>query len=253
MLIDSHCHLSEIENPVEAVLNAKKSGVEKIISCSTGLKSMHENIELQKTSGVFACLGIHPSNCLQLNETEIIEALEFIELNAKNCIGIGETGLDFRNAVTKVQQLKQIELFERQIALSKKFSLPLTVHSRASRNECIELLEQNNAKNVLMHWFYGNRSQLEKVLELDYFVSIGPSVLSNDFLKDFAKTVPLQNLLLETDSPVEFNGKKALPQWIPLVAQKLAEIKELDFDEICKTTSSNAEKLFNFEKFEKNP
>lgn len=246
MFTDSHCHLDEFENPEEIASNAKKEGVKRIIACSVDLKSMQKSKKLSKIDGIFPCFGIHPANALKMNNAEIEKAFEFIEKNKKICYGIGETGLDFKYAETPEQKLKQIELFKRQIELAKKLNLPIIVHSRMARKECIELLENSKIEKVLLHWFSSGENLLKKAFEKNYFISIGPSVLFNGYLSDFVKKSPLQNLLLETDSPVEFAGEKALPQWIPKIAEKISQIKEIDLKEIELNCEKNAEKLFNF-------
>jgi len=238
--------LYEFENPVEIVSAAKKENVQKIVSCAVGMESMRKSMDFSEIEGVFNCFGVHPANCLSMNEMEIEKALEFIESNSKKCIGIGEIGLDFKYAQSFGQKEKQISLFKKQIALSEKLDLPIVVHSRMARKECVELLLENNAEKVLLHWFSGSKSLLEKIVEKNFFISVGPSVMFNGFSNDFVREIPLQNLLLETDSPVMFSGKKSFPQWIPKVAEKVAELKKVSIGEIEKETFKNAQNLFGF-------
>lgn len=246
MFVDSHCHLHDFENPAETASNAGKAGVGKIVSCSVDLNSMKKSIFLQKIGGTMLCFGIHPANCLFLPQKEIAEAFEFMESNPKNFAGVGETGLDFKYAQTPEQKQTQTFLFSKHIDFSLEKKLPIVVHSRMARQECVDLLVEKNCSNVLLHWFSCGPKLLELVLEKNFYISVGPSILFRDFSRDFVKKIPLENLLLETDAPVKFSGANSLPEWIPKIAEKTAELKETSVSEIESQTFKNAKKLFKF-------
>jgi len=245
MLADSHCHLNEFKDVAEQVKKAANAGVLQIVSNSVDLGSMHENLKLaERFKNVQCALGLHPSNVLQMRSEEIEHALAFIEENAAKCIAIGETGLDFKHAETELQRVKQRELFTKQIELAKELDKPIIVHSRMARAECVKLLAEYNAEKVLMHWFVASDKLLQKVIKLEYFISIGPSILFNAHVRKFLEKVPIENLLLETDAPVSYNGKRAEPFWIRSVAEKAASVLQLEFEEIKSETGKNFSKLF---------
>lgn len=245
MLADSHCHLNEFKNVAEQVKKAANVGVVQIVSNSVDLESMQKNLRIAKSFKEVQCaLGLHPSNVLQMGNKEIEYALAFIEKNAAKCIAIGETGLDFRHAETELQRAKQRESFTKQIELAKELDKPVIVHSRMARAECVKLLAKHNVEKVLMHWFIANDKLLQKVIDLKYFISIGPSVLFNGHICRFLEKVPIENLLLETDAPVSYNGKRAEPFWIKSVAEKVASVLQISLKEVEKHTSKNFSKLF---------
>ncbi|MCD6478591.1 MAG: TatD family hydrolase [Candidatus Diapherotrites archaeon] len=244
MLVDSHCHLNEFADVEMQVSKARQAGVMLMVSNSVDLKSMQDNLRIAHAFESVSCaLGLHPNELSKMDERTIEEALSFIEKHSKECVAIGETGLDFKCA-SKQQRKIQLEAFAKHIELAERFDKPVIVHSRAARKECIELLERNGAKKVLMHWFVASEKLLAKVLELGYFVSIGPSVLFNEYVQRFAQSVPLKNILLETDAPVSYNGMRAEPCWISKVASKLADIKGCPAKDIERITWENFLRLF---------
>ncbi|MFH1545197.1 MAG: TatD family hydrolase [archaeon] len=249
MLIDCHCHLNECSETEKAIERAKKNGVERIISASTDFESNKENLSLsRKFPGiVFPCFGIHPSNLLRMKEKEVADCFEFIKENPGKGVGIGEIGLDFKHAERKEERMLQEKIFLELIELGERKKLPLVVHSRYAGKRVLELLEEGNAERVLLHWFNGSVKEFEEGIKRNYFFSIGPSILSSKEYAEKVKEIPLENLMLETDSPVEFNGEKAEPSWIKEVGEKLAELKEVSMEEIENKTSENAFKFFGLE------
>lgn len=249
MLIDCHCHLNECRETGKVIERAKKNGVERIISASTDFNSNKDNLSLSnKFPGiVFPCLGIHPSNLLRMKEKEVAECIEFIKENSGKCIGIGEIGLDFKHAGRKEERTLQEKIFRELIELGEREKLPLIIHSRYAGKRVLELLEEEKAERVLLHWFNGSGKEFEEGIKRNYFFSIGPSIISSREYTEKVKEIPLENLMLETDSPVEFNGRKAEPSWIKEVGERLAELKEVSMEEIEDETSENALKFFGLE------
>lgn len=241
MFADAHCHAHMLDNIEEELSKAKAANVGLIFSNSIDFESMRKNIELsRKFPQIKALLGIHPEEVIKMNANELNSAFEFIEENIKNCVGIGETGLDYKYAETSEQRGMQKECFLRHIEIATNHSLPIVVHSRRAQNDALDLLEKNHAEKVLLHWFYANTKTLERAIKLGYYISVGPSILSNNSLWPMLKKYPLERILFETDCPaVVFEGQRVDFTWIPKVAKKLAEIREIPLEEI-ETLSENA-------------
>ena len=245
MFVDAHCHLGLFGNPERIAKEAAGKGVGYIISCSTGLSSIKKNLELRKSSkNVLIALALHPTDILRMREAEKKEAMKLIEANISKAVAVGETGLDFTHAKTGAEKRLQEEFFGKFMLLAKENNKPLVVHSRSAESRCIELLEAAECKRVLMHWYTNSENSLEKLLELGFFASIGPSVLNSRQIQALAKELPLENMLLETDAPVRFSGKEAEPSWIPRIAEKIAELKGNSVKEVEEKTTENAKKLF---------
>ncbi len=240
MLIDTHCHLNEFSNIEEIIKNAKNKNVLKILSNSVDLKTCEEHLKLkQNFQEIEIALGLHPSNSVyNMSKKEIETTLKFAEDNIEKALVIGEIGLDFKHADTEDKKKTQRQVLRRQLLTSLEFNKGVVIHSRRSHENCFKILNEFKPEKVLMHWFY-DLKYLNKIVNSNYFVSIGPSVFKEKHVQEFAKQIPLENLLLETDSPVPFNGKKAKPELIPKIAQTIAELKECSIPEIEKACFKN--------------
>jgi TatD DNase family protein len=245
MLADVHCHLDQLTDPGQAVEEAKAKGVAKIISNADTPASLKANLALAKEfPEVECCLALHPANLLALTGAEEEAGFKLVEENLASCVGVGETGLDFKHALTGPERERQVKAFKRFIALARAHGLPVQVHSRQARQEVLDILEEEKAEKVLLHWFVGGKKLLAQALERGYFVSVGPSLLFQSGLTGFVKDLPLENLLLETDSPVPFQGEPARPAWASQVAAKVGEIKNLAFPALERQLAKNYANLF---------
>ncbi len=246
MFVDVHCHLEMNDNPEKVIKESYEYSVGKIVSSSVDLDSMKKNLLLSKKFlEIECCFGLHPSNILSMDSREIKASFKFIEQNLFFCKAVGEIGLDFKHAETRKQKNKQIELYKEQLFIAEKNLLPVVVHSRFAEKKSLEILSGFKGK-VLLHWFDGNKQALKNAVERNYFFSVGPAILFNqDYLKKVL-LIPLNLLMLETDSPVEFKGKPARPFWVKKVAEKLAEEKQIRLHKLEKQTTKNARQFFSF-------
>ncbi len=245
MFIDVHCHLEMLLPAEKAVKESVSNGVEKIISSSVDLNSMKKNIELSKKfSEVECCLGLHPSNLFLMNKKEISAALDFLEKNLPFCKAIGEIGLDFKHADTAEKKQKQTEVCKKQLVIAEKNSLSVVVHSRYAEKHSLQILSGFNGK-VLLHWFDGSKNLFSEAVEKNYFFSVGPALIHNKDYLEKTSLIPLENLMLETDSPVEFAGKQAKPFWVKKVAEKLSKERKISLRKIEEQTTKNAKDFFS--------
>ena len=252
-MIDSHCHLdheplfSDLSNIIK---RSKDVGIEKLLTISTSFDSFSKIKEIVKQDEIiYGTIGIHPHE----SEKDIIKLDEIIKNFQENdkIIGIGETGLDFY--YNNSDKEKQISSFIRHIEASIKTNAPLIIHSRNAEKETYDILNDYKDKNlkILMHCFTGSKKFSEKLLMLnDYFSASGIITFKNaNELQDTFKSLPLDKILIETDSPflapVPNRGKKNEPSFIDFTATKLAEIKEISKSELIKITTSNFNKLFS--------
>jgi len=252
-MIDSHCHLdheplfSDLSNIIK---RSKDVGIEKLLTISTSFDSFSKIKEIVKQDEIiYGTIGIHPHE----SEKDIIKLDEIIKNFQENdkIIGIGETGLDFY--YNNSDKEKQISSFIRHIEASIKTNAPLIIHSRDAEKETYDILNDYKDKNlkILMHCFTGSKKFSEKLLMLNaYFSASGIITFKNaNELQDTFKSLPLDKILIETDSPflapVPNRGKKNEPSFIDFTATKLAEIKEISKSELIKITTSNFNKLFS--------
>ena len=252
-MIDSHCHLDHeplFSNLDDVIQRSKDIGISKILTICTTLNSFVKIKEIiNKDKIIYGTFGIHPH---EAKHDKITAELIINEVKKnKKVIGIGETGLDFfYNHSDKIDQISSLE---EHINASIKLEIPLIIHSRNAEKETLEIFE--NYKNfnlkILMHCFTGSESFAKKLLDFNaYFSASGIITFKNSIqLQDTFKSIPLEKLLIETDSPFlapEPNrGKKNEPSFIEHTAKKLAEIKKIDKDLLINTTSSNFNTLFS--------
>jgi len=252
-MIDSHCHLDHeplINNLDEIIKRSKEVGIQKLLTICTTYKS-YENILkiVEKDSIIYGTFGIHPHETKNDTATKNI-ITEKANLNDK-IIGIGETGLDFYyNHSDKNAQIKS---FEEHINAALELNYPLIVHSRNAEIETFEILNsyKNQKPKILMHCFTGSSKFAEKLLNLGSFFSASGIITfkNSTELQDTFKIIPLDKLLIETDSPylapVPNRGKKNEPSFIKFTAEKLSEIKNVKFSELVQYTTKNFNNLFS--------
>ena len=224
-------------------------GIEKLLTISTSVESFQKikNI-INEDEIIFGTIGIHPHET-DNNEISIDYIVKNFEENPK-IIGIGETGLDFY--YNNSDKEKQIKSFKKHIEASIKTNSPLVVHSRNAEDETFEILNKYRGEKlkILMHCFTGSKNFAEKLLELNAFFSAsGIITFKNSIdLQETFKILPLEKILIETDSPylapVPNRGKKNEPSFLSYTAQKLADIKDLPKKEIIKITTKNFNNLF---------
>jgi len=204
-----------------------------------------------------ASFNLTPSLLFQIEEyfkEDVKEKDEFLDLIVKNkekIVAIGETGLDYWYIKEKEWQQRQKELFIELINLAKELNKPLVIHSREVFEETLDVLENNDAKKVNFH-MWGDNQLLQRILNNGWFVSMNTIVLRSKKHRKIARDIPLERLMLETDSPwlaperlMEEKEVRNDPRAIKTVAEKVSEIKKLPFDEVWQKCGQNAVNFFN--------
>ena len=252
-MIDSHCHLDQ--EPLLSDLNSviersKLVGIQKILTICTTVDSFKTIKEiLNRDEIIYGTFGIHPHE-VKNNKISLDYILKEIVEN-KKIIGVGETGLDFY--YNNSEKSEQIDSFNKHIQASLQLDIPLIVHSRNAEKETFEILKnyEKDKLKILMHCFTGSKEFAKKLLDLNaYFSASGIITFKNSTnLQDTFETIPLDRLLIETDSPflspVPKRGKKNEPSFIKFTAEKLAQIKKIPSKELIDLTTKNFNKLFN--------
>ena len=251
-MIDSHCHLdhepllSDIDNIIS---RSKEAGITKLLTiCTTSESFLKIKEIINKDELIYGSYGIHPHETEQnhINKKDIIENVR----ENKRIIGIGETGLDFY--YNNSEKDKQIASFKEHIEASIQTNIPLIVHSRDAEKETFEILNEykNEKIKILMHCFTGSIEFSEKLITLNSFFSAsGIITFKNSLdLQETFRSIPIDNILIETDSPflapVPKRGKKNEPSFIDFTATKLAEIKNISKEDLIRKTTDNFNKLF---------
>jgi len=254
MLIDSHCHLDRLnlaayDGNLEAVLvNARDHGVTHMLCVCINMENYPDVLAIARQySNVFASAGVHPTE-MEGREPSIDELTECGR--AADVIAIGETGLDYYRGKGDLEW--QRERFRRHISVARSLRKPLIIHTRDARQDTIRIMREEHAGEAggVMHCFTEDWDMARQALDLGFYVSFSGIVTfkNADELRDVARRVPDDRLLVETDSPylapVPYRGKPNQPAWVRYVAEQVAELRGTTLEDIAAITSRNFFRLF---------
>ena len=250
MLTDSHCHLfyDEIFQDIDNILiRSKNLGVNRFICVGTNINDSLLSLDISKKfENVYCSAGIHPHDSQNVDK-DYIEQIELM-MRSKRMIAIGEIGLDyFRNISSKKSQIK---VFNELLQLADNINKPIIFHNREADQDIIDILSSYPNVIGVSHCFSSTLSTAKKLLDLGYYISFsGNLTFKNSNLPSVAKYLPLDRLLVETDSPYlspePFRGKPNEPGRTRYIAEKLAEIHNISFESIAEQTTKNTNKLFS--------
>lgn len=250
MLIDTHIHLDDecYNRDRDAVIaRAREEGVDYLIVVASDLESSKRCIELtEEFDSLYAIVGIHPHEAKTVDENTYSKLKELAK--NKRVVAIGEIGLDYHYDHSPREA--QREVFRNQIRLAKELRLPIIIHHREALSDTIEMVREEGIREGVFHCFSGCLKEAEEVISLGFYVSIaGPVTFKNaKRLQELVKELPLDKLLIETDSPYlsphPFRGKRNEPAYLKYTAEKIAELRDLKFNKIAYATTENAKRLF---------
>ncbi len=254
MLADSHCHLDRIDlepfdNQFEnAIKAANERGVNQFLCVAINSDNQQQVIQIAESHpNIHASVGVHPlyTEGESASVSSLVKASEHPKV-----VAIGETGLDYFYAEKSKE--KQRSLFKTHVQAAVDVSLPLIIHTRDAREDTLEILSKGNADKVggVLHCFTESLEMAETAMEMGFYISFSGIVTFNnaDELRQTAKKIPLNRILVETDSPYltpkPYRGKPNSPMYVADVAKLVAEIRGEDYQTFCKATTENYERLF---------
>ncbi|MBC8466408.1 MAG: TatD family hydrolase [Deltaproteobacteria bacterium] len=252
MLIDSHAHLNmnDFEKDRDHVLErAVKGSIVHIISIGIDLDSSTNTLELaRKYEYVSASVGVHPHNADDCDQSDLDKLA--VMASAPEIVAWGEIGLDFFRGYSTPEA--QPKIFRRQLGIARDLSLPVIIHDREAHEEVYSILKTMGKKERqgVIHCFSGDRDLAEAFMKLGYFISIPGTVTYKNAsnIKDVASSIPLDRILVETDSPflapVPKRGKRNEPFNVVFTAREIARLRNISFEEVALQTSENARSLF---------
>ncbi|RIW29880.1 TatD family deoxyribonuclease [Bacillus salacetis] len=252
MLFDTHVHLNaeQFDEDLEEVIGrAQDEGVRNMVVVGFDRPTINKAMELvERYDFLYAAIGWHPVDAIDMTDDDL-KWIEELSAHQK-VVAIGETGLDYHwdKSPKDVQQ----EAFRKQIRLAKKVKLPIVIHNREATQDIIDILQEEDAKEVggIMHCFSGSPETARVCLEMNFLISLGGPVTFKNAKKpkEVAEEVPLDKLLIETDCPYlaphPYRGKRNEPSYVKLVAEQIAELKGITLDEVAQSTTQNAKKIF---------
>lgn len=248
-LIDSHAHLTSKEFKEDRLFilrDLSNFSIEAIINPGVNLENSRENIKLaKKFDNFYAQVGIHPSDVNEMGEADLDE----IEKLAADAVAIGEIGLDYY-WTTETKDLQK-KVFIKQLELARRLNKPVVIHNREATEDIMDILKDFTDLKVQIHCFSTDQKSLKTFMEWGFYISIGGVVTYGNGYneKEAAALVPIERLMLETDSPyltpVPYRGMRNDPRKIIEVARKIAEIRGMKLSKVAKWTSKNAREFFN--------
>ena len=254
MFVDSHCHLDRLdlapyEGDLAAAINAAKDrGVERMLCIGVDMTNAQTVVDIARQyEGISASVGVHP---MDVNDQLVdIDELRTLAL-APEVVAIGETGLDYYYSKDSAEI--QRESFALHLQLSSELKKPVIIHTRDAREDTLSIIRQHGDRSVagVLHCFTESWEMASKALDENYYISFSGIVTFNNAaaLREVAKKVPLDRILIETDSPylapIPHRGKKNEPKYVVEVAQCIAQLRGLTVEEVAQVTTNNFDDLF---------
>lgn len=255
-MIDTHAHLNIecYKDRIDEILaEIKSAGVEKVIIPGVVPNEFDSIIELvEKYDNLYGAVGVQPEEISNLPENwaDIVENY----CDHPKIVAVGEIGLDYYWVKEQENHDLQKEIFIKQIEIAKRKNLPVLIHDREAHGDTFDILKRfsDGQIPVVMHCFSGSPEFAQRCLKEGWYLALGGVVTFKNAkkTKEVAKIVPLDKLLLETDSPyltpVPYRGKENSPAYVKFVAEEIAQIRGISFEEVDLATTQNAKKIFNF-------
>lgn len=253
MYFDTHAHLDDEKfdaDREEIIEHIKSEGVSLVVNIGADMESSKTTVELaEKYDFIYAAVGVHPYDEPDLTDDDILELRQLAK--SEKVVAIGEIGLDYHFPDTDKEGQK--EGFRKQIALAKELNLPYVVHDRDSHQDCYDIIKESGYFRGVMHCFSGSSEFAKQMTDLGFYISFAGTVTFKNAkkVKEAAKTVPLDRILIETDcpylSPEPNRGKRNNPANVRYTAEVLAEIKGISLDEMAKITMENGKRFYGIE------
>jgi TatD DNase family protein len=255
-IIETHCHLDYLKegSTADILARCQSLGIEKVITISVSPDNLQTVLDIaEEFEQVFTTQGIHPHQADLWTEDVANTVLKNAALPNTKVLAIGEIGLDFY--YTKSKKEKQIEAFNRQMDIATTLNLPVVIHSREAETETIAVLDEKAPalkRKGVIHSFTSGPVLAQAALKHDFYLGFNGIITfkNAEEVREIVKICPLERILLETDSPFltpfPYRGQENAPYFLPFVAEKVAEIKGLDVEEVLEVTYQNALDLFKF-------
>lgn len=254
MLFDSHAHLNDErfdEDREELINSLQEKGVDLVLNPGACIETSKSSVELaNKYDFIYAAVGVHPHDVGDMTEDDI-ETLRKLALENDKVKAIGEIGLDYYYDTYPREDQKK--WFKRQIELANELKLPIIIHDRDAHGDTFEIIKNTKSPEIgcVLHCYSGNVELAREYVKMGCYISIPGTVTfkNNKKTVEVAKEIPLEYLLIETDSPymapVPNRGKRNDPSMVQFVADKIAQEKGISYEQVCEVTKENAKIFFN--------
>ena len=240
-LIDGHAHLNELETLEKDLTEARLAGVQAIIGVGMDLASNRKILAIAREHPgfVFPAIGYHP---WEIRKPEVEETLVFLEENIKRCVALGEVGLDYK---ARVKKNFQREVFREIITLSVRYKKILILHCRYSHQRVFSMISEGGVERAVFHWYTGTIELLRDIISAGYYISATPALQYSPPHQEAVRSAPLERILIETDCPVEYQGRESHPADVIITLREVARIKGITIEDVAKVTLNNTKELYS--------
>ncbi|HUL38193.1 MAG TPA: TatD family hydrolase [Thermodesulfobacteriota bacterium] len=239
-LVDGHAHLEELSDLTESLQEASAAGVCGIIAVGMDIESNRKVLKIAREDEgyIYPALGYHP---WEIREGDVEANLSFIRDHAEECVALGEIGLDYK---IKVKKELQWRVFGELLNTALESDRPVIVHSRFSHRRAFEMVRERKIKRAVFHWYSGPVDLLDKILAMGYFISATPALAYSPPHREAIQRAPIERILLETDTPVSYQGRGSRPKDVRMSLEEVARLKGLEPSLVAMQTTANASEFF---------
>jgi TatD DNase family protein len=249
-VIDSHCHLDfkHFDKDRDAVMSrAREAGVIMMINSGVDLSTNRKSLELAKRHDFMrATLGLSPNSLDGLASRDLQSQLDFIRENASQAVGIGEAGLDYYRCKDAIARSRQVEVFQQVIDLARAVDLPLVIHSRDAEQQALDMVK--DLDKVVFHCYGGTLNTMKQAVDLGFYISLATVVCRSGQHQVLARNIPLDHLLIETDSPF-LAPKRGRNEPVNVLdsVRLIAKIKGISPSDVAQATTKNTKKIYRIQ------
>ncbi len=239
-IFDVHAHLDALEDVNQSLAEAKKTGVASIIGVGMDITSNERVLELARRFNgyVLPAIGYHP---WMIKKAQIEQTLQFLSSHSCMCSALGEVGLDYKTGAHKDLQKKVLKEI---ISLAESNDKPLILHCRYSHARVFQMVQDGGVQKAIFHWYIGSTELLEQIVAAGYYISATPALTYSTPHRLAIKQAPLERILLETDSPVRYEGKQSRPADAWITAREVALLKHLPLEKVAAITFQSSKEFF---------
>ena len=239
-LVDGHAHLEELGDLTESLQEAGAAGVCGVVAVGMDIESNRKVLKIaeQHKGYIYPALGYHP---WEIGEGDVEVNLSFVRDHVEECVALGEIGLDYKIKIKKELQWK---VFGDLLDIALESNKPIIIHCRYSHHRAFELVKERKITRAVFHWYSGPVDLLDKILSMGYLISATPALAYSPPHQDAIKKAPLERILLETDTPVVYQGRESRPKDVVITLKEVARFKGLEPTIVAEQTTKNACQFF---------
>jgi TatD DNase family protein len=239
-LVDCHAHLEQLGDLPKSLEQAKEAEVCGIIGVGMDVESNKRVLQIAEAHPryVYPALGYHP---WQIKEEEVEANLSFIRGHVEDCVALGEIGLDYK---IKARKELQRRVFEELLNVALESDKPMILHCRYSHQRTFDMVKERKIEKAVFHWYSGSLDLLDKILSRGYYISATPALAYSPPHREAIQRAPIEAILLETDTPVSYQGREARPKDVRVSLEEVARLKNLSHSTVAEQTTANASRFF---------